>query len=101
MVAEMPKGTTNDLTRHETEQVGKSGLHEPSVGAMTDHPVTLRLPAKLLEQVDELLPLVADDIEFAAMGRVSRSQVLRIAVLQGVWALQERFGLQSKRSSSK
>jgi hypothetical protein len=63
------------------------------VGSLNEHPITLRLPEKLLERVEELVPYVAADLEFASMGRVSRSQVLRIAVFQGLNVLRHRYGL--------
>ncbi len=70
-----------------------AAVGERALGSLKEHPVTLRLPEKLLEGIEELLPLVAQDLEIAAMGRVSRSQVLRIAVLQGLNVLRERYGL--------
>ena len=78
--------------------------HEPIAGtaarpggAMTDNPVTLRLPDALLERIEELLPHIATDLEFASMGSVSRSQVLRIAVFQGLNVLRRRYDLEAGR----
>jgi len=70
---------------------GRSATSDRVVGASTDHPLTLRLAEGILDRVDELIPYIADDMEFAAMGRVSRSQVLRIAVAQGLKVLRERY----------
>ncbi len=91
MAAQTSKTIWRTTNERDTGQVRKASLPRRSSGGLTDHPVTLRLPEKLLDGVDELVPYVADDMEFAAMGRVSRSQVLRIAVLQGLHALRERY----------
>lgn len=59
---------------------------------LTESPVTLRLPAELLKRLDALVPLVADDSDTATMlGGVSRSAVLRFAMLEGVKALEKRY----------
>jgi hypothetical protein len=50
--------------------------------------VTLRLPKALLQRADELVPKLRDNDEMMAMGRVSRSTVLRLAVLRGLEALE-------------
>lgn len=59
---------------------------------MTDAPVALRLPAELLERIDALMPMVAGDSDTATMlGGVTRSAVIRYALLEGVRLLERRY----------
>jgi hypothetical protein len=59
---------------------------------LTESPVTLRLPTDLLKRIDALMPLVAADSDTATMlGGVSRSAVLRYALLEGVKTLEKRY----------
>jgi hypothetical protein len=58
---------------------------------LSESPVTLRLPAELLKRIDALVPQVAADSDVATMlGGVSRSAVIRYALLEGVKALERR-----------
>ena len=59
--------------------------------AKNPSPSSLRLPADLLSRADVLRPLVAQDEELRAFGRVSRSSVLRLAVLKGLEALEAQY----------
>lgn len=62
---------------------------------MTEHPVTIRLPSDLLSRLDALVPHVASDSNTAAMlGGVTRSSVIRYALLEGVKRLEKRHGEQ-------
>ncbi len=54
-------------------------------------PSSLRLPPELLSRADVLLPLIAQDAELRTFGRVSRSSVLRLAVLRGLEALETQY----------
>jgi len=59
---------------------------------MTDSPVALRLPADLLQRIDALVPLVAGDTDIATLlGGVTRSAVVRYALLEGVKVLEKRY----------
>lgn len=62
-------------------------------GQFPERPLTLRLPHELVRRIDDLLPHVGGDLSYAALGRVSRSQVLRIALLEGVKLLRKRYHL--------
>jgi hypothetical protein len=53
--------------------------------------VTLRLPKSLVERADELIPRLRDDDQMMVVGRVSRSIVLRLAVLRGLEVLEGRL----------
>jgi hypothetical protein len=59
---------------------------------LTESPVTLRLPAELLRRIDALVPVVSEDSDTATMlGGVSRSAVLRYALLEGVKSLERHY----------
>lgn len=53
--------------------------------------VTLRLPKSLVDRADNLIPKLRDDDQMMVVGRVSRSIVLRLAVLRGLEVLEERL----------
>lgn len=61
--------------------------------------VTLRLPRVLLDRANDLVPKLRDNHEMMVVGRVSRSIVLRLAVLRGLEAL-ERSVQQANRPST-
>jgi len=66
-------------------------IPKKKAGALTESPLTLRIPAELLERIDALLPKVAADSDTATMlGGVTRSAVVRYALLEGVKGLERR-----------
>ena len=50
--------------------------------------VTLRLPKSLLQRADALIPALRANSEIFVVGRLSRSVVLRLAVLRGLEAME-------------
>ena len=50
--------------------------------------VTLRLPKSLLQRADALIPTLRSNSEIFVVGRLSRSVVLRLAVLRGLEAME-------------
>lgn len=52
--------------------------------------VTLRLPQTLLDRADRLIERLARDEEAVLLGRVSRSIVLRLALLRGLEQLESQ-----------
>ena len=58
--------------------------------------VTLRLPQTLIDRADALIESLAREEEAVLLGRVSRSIVLRLAVLRGL----EQLEAQQKQRSS-
>ena len=50
--------------------------------------VTLRLPKSLLARADALIPRMRENSEIFVVGRLSRSVVLRLAVLRGLEAME-------------
>jgi hypothetical protein len=50
--------------------------------------VTLRLPKSLLSRADALIPKLRENSEIFVVGRLSRSVVLRLAVLRGLEAME-------------
>lgn len=57
---------------------------------MTDVPVSLRLPADVLERADALVPELTKLPEGAALGRASRAAVLRAAIVTGLADMERR-----------
>ncbi|HEX7476515.1 MAG TPA: hypothetical protein VF331_01785 [Polyangiales bacterium] len=55
--------------------------------------VTLRLPKSLLSRADALIPKLRENSEIFVVGRLSRSVVLRLAVLRGLEAMESGAGL--------
>jgi hypothetical protein len=50
--------------------------------------VTLRLPKQLLQRADALIPALRTNSDIFVVGRLSRSVVLRLAVLRGLEAME-------------
>jgi hypothetical protein len=50
--------------------------------------VTLRLPKALLQRADALIPKLRERSDIFVVGRLSRSVVLRLAVLRGLEAME-------------
>ena len=63
--------------------------------------ITLRLPKSFVERADTLIAQLAQDEEALLLGRVSRSIVLRLAVLRGLEALESQVASRSEARSSK
>ena len=56
---------------------------------------TVRMPAELIERLEALVPVLARDVRITTLtGQVSRSTVLRIAVLRGVESLESEYKMQ-------
>lgn len=58
--------------------------------------IPVRLPPALIERLDALVPLAAGAAELATVGAVTRSDVLRLAVLRGLADLEAEFGEQGQ-----
>jgi hypothetical protein len=63
---------------------------------MNETTITLRLPMDLLEKADALVPKVAGHGDLQAV-RITRSTVLRLALLRGIETLEREYGAKSKR----
>lgn len=63
---------------------------------MNEKLITLRLPEDLLDRADRLVPTVGAAGDLAAV-RVSRSTVIRLALLRGLAALEQEFGGGAKK----
>ena len=80
-----------------SEDVGGSVVDEVArvgtpVGAGPRTVMTpLRLPPDLVERADRLVPLVAADPKVAAVGRVTRSAVLRTALVKGLESMEWQY----------
>jgi hypothetical protein len=54
-------------------------------------PVTVRIPAELAKRLDRLKPKVGKDPTLTTFGRVSRSSIVKLALLRGVAALEAEY----------
>ena len=64
--------------------------------------ITLRLPKSFVDRADSLIAQLAEDEEALLLGRVSRSIVLRLAVLRGLEALESQVAARAEaRGGSK
>ena len=62
-----------------------------------DRPFTIRLALRDIERADALVDVLSRDPTIGGMAKVSRSAVLRIAVMMGLDMLEERYGQRNKR----
>lgn len=59
--------------------------------------LSLRIPMEWVHRADDLIPGVRkQQTELLAMGRISRSTVLRLAILRGLEALEKQTGTKPK-----
>ena len=63
--------------------------------------VTLRLPKSLLQRADALIPTLRSNSEIFVVGRLSRSVVLRLAVLRGLEAMETTTPKAAVKTASK
>jgi hypothetical protein len=63
-----------------------------SAHQLRESPITLRVSADLLRRAERLLGEIATDSAIVAMGRLTRSQVLRLALFEGIKVLEDRYG---------
>lgn len=54
-------------------------------------PLSVRIPDELTRRLDRLIPRIAKDQNVSTMGRVSRSAVVKLALLRGVAALEQEY----------
>jgi len=54
-------------------------------------PVTVRIPAELAKRLDRLKPKVGKDPTLTTFGRVSRSSIVKLALLRGVAVLEAEY----------
>jgi hypothetical protein len=62
--------------------------------------ITLRLPQSLVDRADALINRLAQDEEALLLGRVSRSIVLRLAVLRGLEELEAQADKRAAAAST-
>lgn len=53
--------------------------------------ITLRVPPEAVRRAEKLVPRVAADRTFAALGRITRSTVLNLALMRGLDALEQEY----------
>lgn len=65
--------------------------------AMPEDPVAnIRLSPDIIEEADGLIPILQQDTRLRAGGRISRSTVLRLAVLEGMAVLRKTYPKKGK-----
>ena len=55
-------------------------------------PLSVRIPDDLARRLDRLVPKIGKDPNLSAIGRISRSAVVKLALSRGVAALEAEFG---------
>jgi hypothetical protein len=53
--------------------------------------ISLRVPAEALRRADQLVPKLVSDQTLAAVARVTRSTVLKLALMRGLDVLEREF----------
>jgi len=76
-----------------TTVVGQPLTTEAVMGERTRNrtPLSVRIPDDLARRLDRLVPKIAKDQNLATLGRVSRSAVVKLALLRGVAALETEY----------
>jgi len=62
-----------------------------------DAALSMRLPQALLDRVDALVPVLSARPEFA-LWEINRAQVIRLALAEGLDAMEKRYGAPSEES---
>lgn len=68
----------------DTALVIQTGMH--------DKTINVRLPEELLNQADDLIPLLSNNEQLRLAGRITRSTVIRLAVHRGMQDLLKIYG---------
>jgi len=55
---------------------------------MNDVQLVIRVPSTLAQRVDALVPILATDPDLGAVGRITRSAVIRLALARGLASLE-------------
>lgn len=55
-----------------------------------DEQITFRLSGDMKQRIDALIPEIEKDPELAVLGTITRSKVVRLAILRGLGALEEQ-----------
>ena len=63
--------------------------------------IVLRLPDASTERAERLVPAVSADPQFAAMGKVKKSMVFRLAILEGLKVLEKRYHPKPRKKSKR
>ena len=53
--------------------------------------VSLRLPKEITGRADKLIPKIQGDAEHSAIGRISISSILRLAIIRGLNVVEKEF----------
>ena len=64
---------------------------------VSDAQISLRIRGEDLVEAEDLVPLVGQNPDFTAIGDVTRSTVLRLAIGRGLKVLREEYTTESER----
>jgi len=62
-----------------------------------DEQVVLRLPEGSTERAERLIPVISEDPQFLAMGKIKKTAVFRLAVLEGLSVLERRYHVKDRK----
>lgn len=65
-----------------------------------DEQITFRLSTDMKQRIDALIPEIEKDPELAVLGTITRSKVVRLAILRGLGALEEQHVTPKARKPS-
>jgi len=65
----------------------------PTPGVLT----SIRLPAEVMRRADGLIPLLGKDPQVTAIGAATRAVVLRLAIVSGLDALEQKYREETPR----
>lgn len=54
-------------------------------------PISVRVPPDLAKRLDRLVPRVSKDKSFSTLGIITRSSIIKLALLRGVEALEAEY----------
>lgn len=75
-------------------------MREPQLDMSNETQVSVRLPADVPQRAEDLAELLSGLPEFQAF-RMTRAAVLRMAMIEGLAALEERYSEQRGRTTGK
>ena len=66
-------------------------VEEMADGARRGVPVSVRIPPELSKRLERLVPKMAKDTGLTTLGIVTKSAVVKLALLRGVEALEQEY----------
>lgn len=90
---EIRERTAKFLAGEPSKEEMEDLLMRPKIESpMGKRPLQLRLPDDIMKRIDALTDILAKDPNFKAMGTMTRSTALRLAILRGLDVLEQERG---------